>query len=105
MQANTGVQFYVNSNQVSLTANNTAQTGGNTDLNRNQLLPTILPDSNGHPLLYGYSYSAFRDVTALVKAYAAQPPAGQFNYNGHAIYKVNCSQSSMCDIYSDNVSP
>jgi hypothetical protein len=55
--------------------------------------------SSESPSAAGYAYGCYRDVTALVKAYAEQPVDPATNYNGQATYTVvNSSTNHIGDL-------
>jgi len=85
MQPDTAVTFKIAGSQVSFDSSNNPQLGGTVTSNKSQVLPNGNPGSPN-----GYSYSCYRDVTALVQKYGTSPalPVGSTNKPGNDIYTV-----------------
>jgi hypothetical protein len=55
---------------------------------RTQALITYSFSASASPIVRGFAYTCFRDVTELVRTYAEQPSGVETNFNGHGRYKV-----------------
>jgi hypothetical protein len=84
MPPDTGVQFKINGTQVCIDA------GGNPVVGTQDIIADkvqVSPDTNGGSL-YGYSYSGYKDVTALVRTFCGQPVPPATNIPCNARYTV-----------------
>jgi hypothetical protein len=84
MVADKSVVFKINNQQVYLDSSGTPQKGSQ-ELTASKV-QTVLNYSGSSP--HGFSYSCYRDVTDLVRAYTAKAPDPAINYPGHATYTV-----------------
>ena len=77
----------INGTQVSFDSNGNPQKGGVLTSTRDQVLPNFQSDG---VTPHGYSYSCYRDVTALVQAYTNSPITNppSINKPGNATYTV-----------------
>ncbi len=84
MPPDTSVVFKINDNQVYFDGDGQPQQGASQLISsKNQVLPNY---SGSTP--NGFSYSGYRDVTALVRKYSAKAPDPGINYPGNAKYTV-----------------
>jgi hypothetical protein len=88
MDPDTGITFKIDGTTVYLDDADNPGTGQQLFSTKTQLLHSYYNSTSSVPNMDGYAYSCFRDVTALVRAYAEQPEAPATNYNGHATYSV-----------------
>jgi hypothetical protein len=86
MQADKNCVLSIDGRQVSLDGNGLPQTGGEVTSSRSQIIPNYI---SGNP--DGYSYTSFRDITALVREYSQPYPITDPSANrpGYAQYTVS----------------
>jgi hypothetical protein len=96
MVPDTSASFEIDGQQVYLDGGGQPQQGAQPVVaSRWQVMPNYSSGS-----YHGYSYSAYRDVTALVKAYGATAPAPAENRPGNGTYTVGAIAGSTGDQFS-----
>ena len=93
LQPKTGITFKIDKGtgyqQVYFDGSGQPHTGtSELTASRTQALLTYSFSSTDPPILRGFAYSCYRDVTDLVKNYAEQPVDPNTNFNGHGKYWV-----------------
>jgi hypothetical protein len=89
-----GISFKINDGDGSFdqvyydSSGNPATGASELTASRTQALITYSFSTSASPVLRGFAYTCFRDVTELVRTYAEQPSGEETNFNGHGIYKV-----------------
>jgi hypothetical protein len=97
MPPDTSIVFKIDGMQVYFDGTGQPSQGlGEVTSTKNQVLPNY--DSSG--AYNGFSYSCYRDVTALVRKYSAKAPDPAINYPGNATYTVGAVTGTTANQWS-----
>jgi hypothetical protein len=91
--ADESIVFRIDGQQVYLDSNGDPQQGGSPLTSSRSQIVQNYSGSSAH----GFSYSCYRDVTALVRAFTDKAPDPALNYPGHATYTVGDVNANVDD--------